>query len=76
MVVFGAVVFLVFWSLPALCQLAALMFLVCASQVKMSPLGNFDFIFLTWEKNYRATSMVAIQPLLILLNSLMESQRC
>ena len=68
MVTFGGVIFLVFWSSRALCQLAMLMFLVCVSQVKIIPLGNFNFIFLSWEKNYRATSMVAIQPLLSLLN--------
>ena len=68
MVAFGGVIFLVFWSLRALGQLATLMFLVCISQEKIIPLGNFNFVFLSWEKNYGATSMVAIQPLLSLLN--------
>ena len=31
MVAFGGVIFLVFWSLRALCQLATLMFLLCVS---------------------------------------------
>ena len=44
------------------------MFLVCVSQEKIIPLGNFNFVYLSWEKNYRATSMVVIQPLLSLLN--------
>ena len=64
MVAFGGVLFLVFWSLRELCQLATLMFLVCVSQVKIIPLRNFNFIFLSWKKNYGATSIVAIQPLL------------
>ena len=38
-VAFGGVIFLVFWSLRTLCQLATLMFLVCISQVKIIQLG-------------------------------------
>ena len=61
---------LYFWFSGHYGHYVTLMFLVCASQVKIIPLRNFNFVFLSWEKNIGATSMVAIQPLLSLLNLL------